>query len=64
MGKAISIIIMVLVVLGIVGFLFINASEYYCDEAEVEENGVQYKAESCCRYFGFSCYEKKTPIEQ
>lgn len=63
MGKAISIIIMVLVVLGILGFLFINASEYYCDEAEVKENGVMYKAESCCRYLGLSCYEKKTPLK-
>ena len=63
MGKAISIIIMALVVLGIVGFLYINASEYYCDDAEEKIEGKNYKVESCCRFFGLSCYTEKTPLE-
>ena len=64
MSKTLSLIIMGLVVLGIAGFLFINATEYYCDDAEKEENGVLYKEEVCCRYFGLSCYETKTPLEK
>ena len=63
MGKFLSLVILALVVFGILGFLFLNASEYYCDEVEVRENDVNYKVESCCRYFGFSCYQKRTPID-
>ena len=63
MGKAFSIVIMVLVVLGIIGFLYINASEYYCDDAEEKIEGKNYKVESCCRFFGLSCYTEKTPLE-
>ena len=63
MSKAISIIIMAFVVFGIVGFLYINASEYYCDDAEEMMDGNNYKVEICCRFFGLSCYTEKTPIE-
>ena len=34
MSKAISLIFMGFVIIGIVGFLYLNASEYYCDDAE------------------------------
>lgn len=64
MSKAISLIIMGLVVIGIVGFLYLNASEYYCDAAEEKVQGKNYKVETCCRFFGFSCYTEKTPIEE
>ena len=63
MSKALSIIIMAFMILGIVGFLYLNASEYYCDEAEEKIDGKNYKVESCCRFFGFSCYTEKTPLE-
>lgn len=63
MSKALSIIIMVFMVIGIVGFLYLNASEYYCDEAEEKIDGKNYKVESCCRFLGFSCYTEKTPLE-
>ena len=64
MSKTISILIMAFMVLGIVGFLYVSASEYYCDEAEEKIDGKEYKVESCCRFFGFSCYTEKTPIEE
>ncbi len=64
MSKALSILIMTFMVLGIVGFLYINASEYYCDDAEEKIEGKNYKVEICCRYFGLSCYTNKTPIEE
>ena len=63
MSKSLSIIIMAFMILGIVGFLYLNASEYYCDEAEEKIDGKNYKVESCCRFFGFSCYTEKTPLE-
>ena len=63
MSKALSIIIMAFMIVGIVGFLYLNASEYYCDEAEEKIDGKNYKVESCCRFFGFSCYTEKTPLE-
>lgn len=63
MSKALSIIIMAFMIIGIVGFLYLNASEYYCDEAEEKIDGKNYKVESCCRFFGFSCYTEKTPLE-
>jgi len=64
MSKTISLIIMGLVVIGIVGFLYFNVSEYYCDAAEEKVQGKNYKVETCCRFFGFSCYTEKTPIEE
>ncbi len=63
MSKAISLIFMGFVIIGIVGFLYLNASEYYCDDAEEKIEGKNYKVESCCRFFGFSCYTEKTLIE-
>ena len=63
MSKVISILIMIIVTVGIIGFLYINASEYYCDDAEEKIEGKNYKVESCCRFFGLSCYTEKTPLE-
>ena len=39
MNKAISIIVMALVTLGIIGFLYLNISEYSCDKVEIEKEG-------------------------
>ena len=63
MNKAISIIVMALVTLGIIGFLYLNISEYSCDKVEIEKEGKLFEEETCCRYLGFSCYTKETPLE-
>lgn len=63
MNKYLSIAIIVLVSLGIIGFLYLNIAEYSCDTVEEETGGVLYKYETCCRYLGFSCYTEKTPIK-
>ena len=64
MSKYLSIAIIVIVSLGIIGFLFLNVSEYSCDSSEENENGVVYQYETCCRYLGFSCFTEKKQINQ
>ncbi|MGI9553297.1 MAG: hypothetical protein ACR2NC_00105 [Thermodesulfobacteriota bacterium] len=64
MNKFISIFIICLVVLGIIGFLYLNIAEYSCDSVEVEKDGALYQNETCCRYLGFSCYTQETALNK
>ena len=62
MNRLKSIIVIVIVTLGIIGFLFLNFAEYSCDSSEEEKDGVLYQYETCCRYLGFSCFTEKKEI--
>ena len=64
MNKFVSIVIIGIVVIGIIGFLYLNVSEYSCDSVEEESHGVIYQYETCCKYLGFSCFTEKTPINR
>ena len=64
MNKYLSIVIIVLVSVGIIGFLYLSIAEYSCDSVEEKADGVLYKHKTCCRYLGFSCYTEKSPVNK